>query len=113
VNDIAVALRIAHEYRLSPFQTRALLCTRVIENGRAGYAEYGVVHPHAISRGHIIQSRWAAGSIRKRLHRPEDLPSFAARWCPAEGTAGLSTMNQHWLGNMQQCLAQLAESDAR
>lgn len=109
VNDVAIALAVAKEYHLSPFQTHALLCIRTIENGREG-REYGVLTREALARSQRVQARWAAGTIRRRLHQPQDLTSFARRWAPVGASNDPDGLNRHWLPNMAACLAQLTEA---
>lgn len=106
-NDVAIALRTAREYELSPFQTQALLCVRVIENGRPG-RDYGILHPHALGRGQLTQARWAAGTVRKRLPDRAALASFARRWAPMGAANDPHDLNRHWLSNMETCLTQLS-----
>lgn len=106
-NDVAIALRVARECQLSPFQTDVLLCTRAIENGKPG-REYGVLHPQAIGRDQVTQARWTAWTVRKRLREPAQLSAFARRWAPQGAANDPRGLNQHWVGNMEACLAQLA-----
>lgn len=106
VNDVAVALQVAREYRLTPFQTRVLLAVRVVENGREG-REYGVLHPQAKGRHQVTQARWAAGSIKKRVQSERDLEAFARRWAPVGAANDPRGLNRHWLGNVRRVLGQL------
>lgn len=109
-NDVALALRVARQYDLTPWQTKALLCVRVIENGKPG-REYGVLHPKALNRHEdgtqYIQAQWAAGTIKKRLPNPSAIESFANRWAPIGADNDPNGLNNHWLGNFKGCLAQL------
>lgn len=109
-NDVAIALRVAREYELSPFQTRVLLCTRLVENGRPG-REYGVLHSRALNTTQINQAQWAAGTIKKRLPTRRDLTSFAARWAPMGAANDPHELNRHWIHNVEACLAQLTGGD--
>lgn len=105
-NDVLIALRVAKQYQLSPFQTRALLCVRAIEDGWEG-REYGVLQPQAVGRDQLTQARWAAGTIRKRLRQPGNLAVFASRWVPIGAANDPQGLNQHWRRNFDACMEQL------
>lgn len=107
-NDIAIALRVAKAYQLTPFQTHVLLCIRLAEDGKPGHA-YGVLAKGAIGKDQTTQAKWAAGSIARRLKTVKDLTSFAARWAPVRAANDPKELNRNWLGNVEQCLAQLEE----
>ncbi len=107
-NDVLVALRVAKEYQLNPFQTSALFCVRAIENGREG-REYGVLDNRAKGRDQATQARWAAGSIKRRLLSMKDLTSFAARWAPIGADNDPKGLNRNWQLNLEMCLAQLGK----
>ncbi len=109
--DLTIALQAAREYELSVFQTTALWCIRQVERGGPG-REYGVLHPDAVGRSHLIQARWAAGSIRKRLPNQSALPIFASRWAPVDADNDPDGLNQFWLRNMQGCLSRWQDAPA-
>lgn len=106
-NDIAIAIKVAREYELDSWQTQALMCVRVAENGREG-REYGVLTPQAMNRfddgSQLIQARWAAGTIKKRLPNSTHIKEFASRWCPIGAKNDPNNLNKHWVGNFENCL---------
>ena len=74
------------------------------ENGRPGL-EYGVLHPEAINQPEIVQARWAAGTIKKRLPDSSELDAFASRWAPIGADNDPAGLNVNWLPNLRACLS--------
>ena len=94
-HEISIIENVADQYGLEGDARLLLYVIRKIENGRSGYAEFGVLSPRAIGRGFRVQCEWAAGTIRKRYNG--DLKAFADRWCPPH----LHPLNQNWYKNVQ------------
>lgn len=96
-SEQVIIAEVADQYELEGDARLLLYIIRKIENGRSGYAEFGVLHPRAIGRGFRVQAEWAAGTIKKRF--TGDLVAFAARWCPVGATNDPTGMNVHWYKN--------------
>ena len=103
-NDVLIALRVAKEMNLTPYQTRLLLAIRASENGREG-REYGVLSVPASTQEE--QAKVTARSIRnnwkqwEEAGKPEDFISFmATRWCPI-GCDNDNGTNKYWSYNIR------------
>jgi hypothetical protein len=92
-SEISIINDVADQYGLEGDARLLLFIIRKIENGRPGYAEFGVLHPRAIGRGFRVQCEWAAGTLRKRYNG--DLQAFAERWCPSDA----HPLNRNWYTN--------------
>jgi hypothetical protein len=96
-HEMSIIAEVADQYKLEGDARLLLYVIRKVENGREGYAEFGVLHPKAIGRGFRVQAQWAAGTISKRY--TGDLAAFANRWCPVGAENDPTGLNNHWLGN--------------
>lgn len=97
LHECLIIAEVADQYELEGDARLLLFIIRKIENGRSGYAEFGVLHPRAIGRGFRVQAEWAAGTIKRRF--AGDLAAFAKRWAPVGAKNDPTGLNNHWYGN--------------
>jgi len=86
--------RTADAYGLTTEQRALMVAIRRAENGAAPYY-FGVADRRANT--YERQARWTANTIRRRYFG--DLPTFAARWCPANTAVWLR--NVRWFMKRQ------------
>jgi len=102
--DRAILSRVAHEYKLTVEQRRLLFAIRLAENG-ANPKEMGVLVPAAMrykgnhAKSLELQSRFAAGTIKKRF--TGDIDKFSQRWAPSNVANDPTGLNRNWTRNVK------------